>query len=101
MHARDRSPLLQSAAALIIALCLYIGLYVHLCVPPSLIKTSREFSIGSTFISPGYSTTYLPLSYKAGGHLSKIIFLPLQKIDQRFFPGRWPVPPAPPASSLP
>lgn len=60
------------------ALCLYVGAYFWLCVPSTLGLVN----------GPNVTVVRFPI-YTNGGQTSYIVFYPLMKLDQYFFPGRW------------
>lgn len=81
MNSHNHSSSAKAGAAVLIALCLYIGLYAWLCFPD--------------YDSMGWHPYGVPNAiemhpvYKYGGRLSQIIFWPAWKLDTLLFPNRW------------
>ena len=82
---KENSSALSYAAAALLVLGIYIGLYAWLCIP------QRKWVVG--LFRPAYYRTldlqHKAATYKYGGRVAAIFFIPAQKIDQLLFPARW------------
>lgn len=85
MKSRGPASWSLAAVAALVALGLYVGLYLALCVRTPF---AMGFQSGSDIF---YSQPEYLVSYRFEPRVMSIVFQPVEKLDRRLFPERWKV----------